>query len=262
MDSKQNEDAGTPGMRTPGLPEGYDARAEAHRLLRTVRAGALATRGLDGFPFASLVNVATAMDGSPVLLLSGLSAHTQNLMAAPEASILLSQAGKGDPLAHPRLTVTGRIAAVADEAACERLKTRFLARHPKSAMYADFGDFGFFRMTVVRGHLNGGFARAAQFEPFALLTSLEGAEELEAIEAEALGHMNADHAEAVQLYATALLGQKQGRWRALALDPEGIDLGLGDLTARLAFPRPVRTGGELRRMLGELAAEARRTGSP
>ena len=44
-------------------------------LLRTIRAGALATldRG-GGFPFASLVTVATDLDGSPLLLMSRLVA--------------------------------------------------------------------------------------------------------------------------------------------------------------------------------------------
>ncbi len=257
MAETRKDDGGTTGIRTPGLPEGYDARAEAHRLLRTTRAAALATRGRDGFPFASLVNVATAMDGSPILLLSGLSAHTQNLLAAAEASILLAETGKGDPLAHARLTVTGRVTAVTEPDAREILKNRFLSRHPKSALYADFGDFEFFTMAVEKAHLNGGFARAAQFEAFALLTPMTGAQELENIEPGAVAHMNADHAEAVQLYATALLGQKKGRWRATGLDPEGIDLALGDLSVRLAFPQRVQSGAALRQMLADLATSAR-----
>ena len=58
----------------------FDAVGIAKSLLRAIRAGALAT--LDragGFPFASLVTVATDHDGSPLLLTSRLSVHTQNL---------------------------------------------------------------------------------------------------------------------------------------------------------------------------------------
>lgn len=250
---RQKSAVQTPGMQTPGLPEGYDARDEAITLLRTLRAGTLATIAGDGFPFASLVNVATAMDGAPVLLLSGLSAHTQNLLADARASLLLAKGGKGDPLAHPRLTVTGTLGCITDEPERSRLKSRFLARHPKSALYADFGDFGFWKMDVVHGHLNGGFAKAARFDAPALLTSLTGAEELEALENDALAHLNNDHNDAVQYYASTLPGLKRGRWRAVALDPEGLDLASGDQAARLSFPAPVHTGAELRKTLAALA---------
>ena len=117
------------------LPAGYDAVGECKRLLRATRSGALATiQKAGGHPFATLVTVATDHDGSPILLMSQLSAHTKNLDADPRCSILLSQGGKGDPLAHPRLTVFGAMIKQSDEAARARLKGRFLARHPKSAL--------------------------------------------------------------------------------------------------------------------------------
>lgn len=239
------------------LPEGYDAVGEARRLMRSIRAGALATLSQDGFPFASLVNVATDFDGSPLLLMSSLSAHTRHLDAEPRASILLSQGGKGDPLAHPRLTVTGRAQRVSDESQRARVKARFLARHPKSALYADFGDFAFWRLEIVRAHLNGGFARAATFDAAQIVTDLSDASELIEIEASAIEHMNADHADALRLYAVKLCGEPEGRWRATGVDPEGLDLASGDLSARLAFPVRVTGGDALRRTLGELAAAAR-----
>lgn len=249
---------GPAGVSMPaGVPADFDPVADAKRLLRSIRAGALATVSADGFPLATLVNVATAIDGTPILLMSALSGHTRNLEAEPRASLLLSEGGKGDPLAHARLTIVGTATKVPDGSERERLKARFLARHPKSALYADFGDFAFWRLEVARAHLNGGFARAANFEADALLTDLRGAEELAELEAGALEHMNADHAEAVRLYATRLCGEKEGRWRATGIDPDGLDLALGDLTARLAFPRRVNDGKSLRETLGELGAQAR-----
>lgn len=240
----------------------FDAAGVARNLLRTIRAGALATVSEDGFPFASLVNVATAMDGTPILLMSSLSAHTRHLLAESRASLLLSQGGKGDPLAHPRLTVTGsarRIDAETPDGAAERevLRARFLARHPKSALYADFGDFAFWRLEIVRGHLNGGFARAAELAAADLVCDLSGAEELPALEAGALEHMNADHAEAVRLYASVLCGEGKGQWRATGLDPEGLDMAAGDRTARVAFPVRVTGAAGLRKALADLARTAR-----
>ena len=81
--------------------------------------------------------------------MSQLSAHTANLDADPRVSLLLAESGKGDPLAHPRLTVSGTaVRSAAEDRA--RLTTRFLARHPKAALYADFADFSFWRMRVDR----------------------------------------------------------------------------------------------------------------
>ncbi|MDQ0467315.1 HugZ family pyridoxamine 5'-phosphate oxidase [Labrys wisconsinensis] len=247
-------------VRQPGQeplatqPADFDPVPEARMLLRTVRAGALATLAAgSGHPFASLVSVATAVDGTPLLLLSGLSAHTSNIAADARVSLLLAEGGKGDPLAHARLTVIGR--AARSEDAGDR--ARFLARHPKSALYADFPDFAVFRIAVEGGHLNGGFARAARLSREELVLDLAGAQALAAGEAGAVAHMNEDHADAVRLYATALLGRPDGPWRLTGLDPEGCDLALGDQTARLLFPRPVAGPGELRAVLVELAKAAR-----
>lgn len=238
------------------LPAGYDGLAEARRLLRAIRAGSLATIDPSGAPFASLINVATAFDGAPLLLMSGLSAHTQYLLKDPRASILLAETGKGDPLAHPRLTVSGHARQLEG---AERLaaRTRFLARHPKSALYADFGDFSFWRVEVERGHLNGGFAKAATYSGAELLLDISGALALAEAEEGALAHMNEDHAEALALYAEKLCGAPKGRWRASGIDPEGMDLALGDQTARLVFPSPLHGPGDLRDCLVALAAKAR-----
>ena len=240
---------------SPPAPE-FDAVGIAKSLLRAIRAGALAT--LDragGFPFASLVTVATDHDGSPLLLTSRLSAHTQNLEQDPRASILLAEGGKGDPLAHPRLTVVGRAERTSDE----RVRERFLARHPKAKLYAGFGDFSFWRLEITAGHLNGGFARAKDLTAAEIRTDLTEAEALVAAEASAIEHMNADHREALALYATRLAGAPKAEWRATGLDPEGLDLAAGDRTARVPFDGRVTGPGELRQMLKAMADRARAT---
>lgn len=238
----------------PSAPD-FDAPALAKHLLRALRTGALATLDRDaGFPFASLVTVATDLDGSPLLLMSRLSAHTLNLERDPRASLLLAQGGKGDPLAHPRLTVIGR----AERTAEPRARARFLARHPKATLYADFADFSFWRMKIAGAHLNGGFARAMNLEAGQIRTDLSDADALVAAEAGAVAHMNDDHRDALALYATALAGMPPGDWRATGLDPEGIDLAAGDLAARVAFPERVVETGRLRSVLKALADDARK----
>jgi putative heme iron utilization protein len=227
--------------------------------LRATRAGALATIDRNtGHPFASLVNVATDVDGAPLILISRLSTHTANLEIDGRASLLLVSAGKGDPLAHPRLTLIGDFTQVARNDTREpRLRRRYLARHPKSELYAGFADFSFWRLDAVSAHLNGGFARAADLKASEVMTDLSGAEDLLAAEADAVAHMNDDHAEAVRLYATKLLGAQDGNWRLTGLDPDGLDLACGDATLRLPFSARITGTEQLRRATVDLAAKAR-----
>jgi putative heme iron utilization protein len=254
-----------PGVMPDRLPENatpppdFDPRALGKSLLRSTRAGTLATLDRNtGHPFASLVNVATDADGSPLILVSRLSTHTANIEVDGRASLLLAQTGKGDPLAHPRLTVLGRFVQVRRDGADDaRVRRRFLARHPKSELYAGFGDFAFWRMDIASAHLNGGFARAADLKPEDVRTDLAGAGDLVDAEADAVAHMNADHAEACRLYATRLLGEPDGAWKLTGIDPDGADLAIGDRTTRLAFPQRVTEPGALRKVLVELAGQAR-----
>ncbi|MGD0147393.1 MAG: DUF2470 domain-containing protein [Xanthobacteraceae bacterium] len=253
-----------PGAMPNRLPENapapdFDPKAVAKSLLRATRAGALATIDRNtGHPFASLVNVATDIDGSPLILVSRLSTHTANLEVDGRASLLLASAGKGDPLAHPRLTLLGSFEQIArDDPELPRLRRRFLARHPKSELYASFGDFSFWRLKTVSAHLNGGFARAADLKAADVMTDIADAGNLIDTEEGAVAHMNDDHAEAVRLYATKLLGAEDGRWRLTGLDPDGLDLARGDATLRLPFPQRVTNAEQLRRMVVELAAKAR-----
>ncbi len=234
----------------------FDAQAEAKSLLRTARAAALATLAQpSGHPFASLVNVATAPDGSPILLLSRLAAHTRHLDTDPRLSLLLYSAfnmpSGGDPLTHPRLTILGRAKRVSDPTERQLLRARFLARHPKSSLYADFADFGFFRVAMETAHLNGGFGRAANLDADRILTPLDGAEELVAEEAELLASIESAEPRLAHRLATAF-GSSEGAWQMIGFDPEGLDIGDGERLIRIAFPTRVATSSELRRTVADL----------
>ena len=197
------------------------------------------------------------MDGTPLILTSRLSSHTTNLLIDSRFSLLQAERGKGDPLAHPRLSLVGQAKIVARESAQGlRIRRRFLARHPKAELYVDFPDFLFWRLDIETAHLNGGFARAWSGAGLSLKTDISDAADLEAMEEGAIAHMNADHADAVESYATALCGMPPGRWRCTGIDPDGMDLLLGDETARVVFPERV-LAGTLRMMLKRLADQAR-----
>jgi heme iron utilization protein len=258
-----------PAPRDPRQPADFNPLALGRELLRSARIGTLGT--LDpqtGFPFTTLVNVATDIDGTPLILVSRLSTHTQNLLADQRLSLLLSKSGqnaraeKGDPMAHPRLTLQGIAELANDAAITPRLRRRFLARHPKAQLYVDFPDFAFFRLRPMTLHLNGGFARAFDGDAAAILSSVADDAAFDALEQGALAHLNTDHADALSLYAEKLCGKAAGAWRAAGLDPDGLDLMLGDEVARLAFPRRIEDGAALRLLLKELAEMARDARAP
>jgi putative heme iron utilization protein len=235
-------------------PVDEQARAQAKRLIRTARFGALATLAPeDGWPVATRVALATLIDGSPTFLVSKLSTHTQALDADPRCALLIGEPGRGDPLAHPRVTVYAEARRLSREDDADA-RRRYLARHPKAALYADFADFGFFRCRIVRADLNGGFGKAFSLSPEDLAPRLDW-RILADVEAGAVAHMNADHAEAVAHYAR-LCGGAGGAWTLTGLDPEGADLACGDDVRRLEFTTPVGDSGSLRAALVALARRA------
>ena len=140
----------------------FDAKAAARTLLREARTGALATlMPGSGDPYCSLVNVATAADGSPLLLLSGLAVHTRNLLADPRCSLMIDERKPGDPLEGGRVSMQAR-ASVTDD---EDDRRRYLVRHPEAGRFAGFGDFAFYRLTLERAHLVAGFGRIVDLQP-------------------------------------------------------------------------------------------------
>lgn len=231
----------------------------AKTLIRAARFGALAVvEPGSGAPLASRVGVATDIDGAPLILISMLSAHTAALIADPRCSLLLGEPGKGDPLAHARISLACRALRLergsADQIRAER---RYLNRNPKAKLYAGLGDFSFFRLEPGRASLNGGFGKAYLLNRDDLITSGAIAEELAGSEQAALDHMNADHRDALALYARHFGRAEGDGWIATGFDADGMDLAAPDATCRIFFPQPLRTARELRSVLVEMAKTGR-----
>ena len=148
-------------MQTP-RPDPYhppddDARAQAAALLRALHC-ALATVA-EGRPMASRAAFLWVAGTGPTLLLSDLSDHARALRADPRASLLVGEPGpKGDPLTHPRLTLSGR-AGLADK---DALAPAWAQARPKTRLYYDFTDFAVWRLMVEDATLIAGFGRAVR----------------------------------------------------------------------------------------------------
>jgi putative heme iron utilization protein len=236
-----------------------ETAATARGMVRASLKGALATvHKVSGHPYASLVLTATDVDGTPILLISKLALHTQNLAADPRASLLIDATGtEASPMEGARVTLIGAMRPAASATA----RPRFLARHPSAAGYADFPDFGFFALDVQSAHYIGGFGKIVDLAREDLLLALDDAEGLAAAEPGIVSHMNADHADAVELYATRLLGAQPGAWRMTGIDPEGCDLVLGARGLRLAFATRITDANAARKELVRLVGVARESGS-
>jgi heme iron utilization protein len=232
-----------------------EARKLARTLLRSARSAAIAVIEPDsgGFPFVSRVLLGIDTDGTPVILVSALSTHTQALSADRRCSLLTGEIGKGDPLAHPRLTVQCEAEKVGrDSTAHARIRERFVRRHPKSALYIDFPDFAFFRLQPVKASLNGGFGRAYVLDGEDLMIRSPAVDALAAIEERAIEHMNTDHSDAASRYAQLYCKGEGTDWRICGLDAAGVDLVAGDQLKRLEYDVQLQAADELRAVLAKL----------
>ena len=225
--------------------------AEARLLLRRSRTGTLATINRDGgSPYASLINVATDFEGQPLILVSALAWHTKNLLADPRASVLVAEPPKtGDVLTGPRVTVIGRF----EKTGAPHISRRYLARHPEAALYAGFGDFGYWRLVPEIVHAVAGFGRIETLAPAEVFPAVEG---FAGLAESALEHMNHDHPRAVRHYAVGLGGDPAADWTLRAIDPDGADLSDGTQALRLNFPARAIDANTLRQTLAEMARSA------
>jgi heme iron utilization protein len=227
-----------------------EAVADAKRLMRLARTGALATlEAAGGAPLTTLIGVASDFDGAPLFLMSTLSRHTKNLAHDPRASLLLTgRHERGDPLNHPRVTLSGRV----EGCAAPRAKIRYLQRNPKAQLYAGFADFALFQLRIQDVHFNGGFGRAARLTQVEILATYEGEAALTRAEERLLAEANALGEAAL----ARLAGHKALRptWRAIGLDAEGLDLAAGGRAARAQFVKPAHDPGAWRDCLHDLLA--------
>jgi heme iron utilization protein len=220
-----------------------EALTLARKLVRSARSVSLAVQDREsGFPAVSRALTATDLDGTPLILVSTLAAHTKSLIADPRCSLLAGDIGKGDPLAHPRITLFATAQQVArDTPEHARARRRFLNRHPKAALYIDFPDFSFFRLEPQRASLNGGFGRAYVLDGEAFKIPVSGDPEdwLRLEEA-----IMIKYRDATQL-AAAVGAPKASGYHLAGLDPAGFILVSGSVSFRHEFllgmdaPQPV-----------------------
>ncbi len=250
--------ASSPGAPPPPEPT-YAERART--LVHLGRTGSLATlsRRHAGHPFASVMPYAPDERGCPLLLISHLAMHTQNVEADGRTSLLVMQsAADEDPLALGRVTLVGGAIKLAGAEAAPARET-YLARHPRAASWVDFEDFDFWRLEVVGVYFVGGFGEMDWVEPRAYEQARP--DPLADAAAGLMEHMNRDHADALLTYARVLGGEEADAARMVSVDRLGfkLRLGSGDRLhgCRIAFPSEVATPERCRAVLIEMLRDCR-----
>ena len=114
-----------------------------------------------GIPFVSRVALAPARQRMTTLI-SELAPHTGALRESPTGSLLIGDPGKGDPLAHPRMTL--QVEATFQQKTKTAIET-YLQAQPKAQLYIEFGDFHLVELDVREAWLNGGFGKAYRLIP-------------------------------------------------------------------------------------------------
>ncbi|KQV30681.1 pyridoxamine 5'-phosphate oxidase [Rhizobium sp. Root1203] len=224
-----------------------EARKLARTLLRSARYAAIAVLDPEtGFPFASRVLLGTDIDGVPVILVSGLSAHTRALDADVRASLLTGEPGKGDPLAYARLTTQCRAEPVdRDSVVHARIRGRFLNRHAKAKLYIDFPDFRFFRLVPQSASMNGGFGRAYVLEGADLAIRSSANETVAAQADEILRDLLDKNPDLARDAALTLKGADHKIWGICGLDCGGLDLISGEILLRYELETVAQSASEL-----------------
>ena len=150
-------------MTMPPAMSNDEAQAAWAALVREVRTGVLLTLR-NGRPFGSHVPYVFGDDWTRAYLhLSRLALHTQHLLQDVRVSLFVSEPdGPGkNPQALKRCNLQGEAAVLRPDAPdYARMKERYLARFPQSAMMFGFGDFDLWELRMHDAHLVLGFGHA------------------------------------------------------------------------------------------------------
>lgn len=221
---------------------GLDLARQARLAVRQAFTATLATVDREtGYPYASLVTVATTASGDAILLLSGLARHARNIEADGRSSLLVEvPAAGGDPLAAARVTVLGDVARTD----CKTAQRRFLVRHPEASGYADFTDFAFYELRIIEAHFIAGFGRIRNFQRSQFC--LDDAHASVALDDPALNALAKDHPDLLKRCWHRCVGTRPGEQIAvLANDADGLDARMGGAVQRLNFPEVISSGDDV-----------------
>jgi len=196
---------------------------EALQFLRTTQSGVLSTFSakFPGYPFGSVAPFVLDHNGQPVILISTIAEHTQNIIANSKVSLLVF-AGDEDLQANARLTLIGEAKQISKEDA--DLRARYLRYLPQAASYFDMHDFSFYRIGIAQIRYIAGFSKMGWIAGDTIL-SAETTEnsQLAAQETSIIEHMNADHVHSLIAYSKHFHNVSATHAEMLGIDADAFD---------------------------------------
>lgn len=221
------------------------------------------------YPSGSVVGFAPDDQGRPLFIFSGMSSHTQDILADPHCSLTVAAKNfKG--AADARVNLMGRTTLIKDKEEIQSAKETYLKKHP-GAFWVDFGDFNWFRMEVDKVRFVGGFARAGGVT----------AEEYTNAKPDSVSefgpaiaqHMNEDHMEATIAIVKAVVPAMEGEdvpgiTEAIITQVDSLGMFVKvtreapvaflpqQFKVRVPFPRPAQDRKDVKTLIVELTQSA------
>lgn len=137
---------------------------QALSLLRQGESGVLGTSVKDQ-PYVSAMPFALNKEGQPIILISDLAVHTERLGKNPNASVIVNKPDKdGSYFAGSRVTMSGKFVKVTDAKQIEECRKVYLGKFKEAEIWADFGDFNYYKLEYKEIYLIGGFGEIHQID--------------------------------------------------------------------------------------------------
>ena len=144
-------------------------------LLQTQQVASLGTLR-QGQPYVSMVPFALLADSVEFIIhVSQLAAHTKDMLASPQVSLLVIAPPTPEVMAQElaRITVQGEaVQLVAGTPGHAEAKAAYLSRFPQSELMFGFSDFSLFAIVPESIRFVGGFAQATTISPETLAEAL------------------------------------------------------------------------------------------
>lgn len=117
-----------------------------HNLVTKAKAGVLSS-DYKGTPFGSFMPYVLDKEGTPIIFVSDLARHTQNINTNPKCSLIVHKLISKDIFNSPRITLIGKMVKISDKER-KAIAKDYLKVHSGAEDFIDFADFNFYRLEI------------------------------------------------------------------------------------------------------------------
>lgn len=202
--------------------------AEAKQFLCSTRSGVLSSFSakFTGYPFGSVMPFVLDHDGQPIVLISTIAEHTQNIIANPKVSLLVFQSD--NVKSAEDLHANGRLTLIGEAKQLEKNDVDLMARYcrylPESTGYLAMHDFQFYRIHIVQARYIAGFGKMGWIQGEEMVNFNQHSTAIAKLETSMVEHMNADHADSLLQYCQHFHGVTPNRAMLVGVDSDGFDI--------------------------------------